>query len=270
MTHTAETLVVNHGVLCWASSCESCVMLSQWLWIMLCYAEPEGVIHGVLCWASGCESWCVILCRVVVNHCVVCWTEWLWIMCYTESGGCESHCAILSQWLWIRVCYPEPVVVNYVLCWANGCESCCVMLNQRVWFMVCYAEQVVVNHGVLYWAGWLWIIVWYAEPSGCESCVILSRVVVNHVVLYWASGCESVCGWFTTTSSAELAMNYNHWLSITHRDSQPLTQHSTTWFTTTRHSITHDSQPLGSAYHTMIHNHPALYNTPWFTTTCSA
>ena len=35
---------------------------------------------------------------------------------------------------------------------------------------------------------------WYAEPSGCASCVILSRVVVNHVVLYGASGCESLCG----------------------------------------------------------------------------
>ena len=37
-------------------------------------------------------------------------------------------------------------------------------------------------------------MVWYAEPSGCVSCVILSRVVVNHVVLYIASGCESLCG----------------------------------------------------------------------------
>jgi hypothetical protein len=84
--------------------------------------------------------------------------------------------------------------VNHVLCWANGCESCCAMLSQWVWFMVRYAEQLVVNHGVLYRPKWLWIIVWYAEPSGCESCVILSQVVVNHVVLYWASGCESFCG----------------------------------------------------------------------------
>jgi hypothetical protein len=42
-----EPMVVNHGVLCWASGCESwCVILSQWLWIMLCYSEP----------ASGCRS----------------------------------------------------------------------------------------------------------------------------------------------------------------------------------------------------------------------
>ena len=147
-------MVVNHGVLCWDSSCESCVMLSQWLWIMLCYAEPVGVIHCALCWAIGCESWCAIQTRVVVNHRVVCWAEWLWIMCYNEAGGCEWCCAILSQWvwiivwwLWIMLCYTEP----------GGCESCCIMLS-----------RVVVNHCVLCWGSgckswstmlsqWLWI-----------------------------------------------------------------------------------------------------------------
>ena len=53
----AEPVVVNHGVLFWASGCESyCVILSQWLWIMVIYAEPVVVNHGVLFWASGCES----------------------------------------------------------------------------------------------------------------------------------------------------------------------------------------------------------------------
>ena len=28
---------------------------------MVCYAEPVVVNHGVLCGASGCESWCVLL-----------------------------------------------------------------------------------------------------------------------------------------------------------------------------------------------------------------
>jgi hypothetical protein len=37
----------------------------------------------------------------------------------------------LSQWLWIMVCYDEPMVVNHGdLWWATGCESCCVMLSQ--------------------------------------------------------------------------------------------------------------------------------------------
>jgi hypothetical protein len=45
----AEPVVVNHGVLCCAGGCESwCVMLSQWLCIMLCYAEPAVLNHGVL------------------------------------------------------------------------------------------------------------------------------------------------------------------------------------------------------------------------------
>jgi hypothetical protein len=56
-----EPVVVNHGVLCWDSCCESCcVILSQWLWIMMSYAEPVVVNDGVLFWASGYESWCVI------------------------------------------------------------------------------------------------------------------------------------------------------------------------------------------------------------------
>ena len=82
---------MNHVVLCWASGCESvCVILRQWLWIMVYYSLPMVVNYVLLFWASGFESW--------------------WVM--------------LSQWLWIMVCYSEPVVVNHgVLCWASGCES---------------------------------------------------------------------------------------------------------------------------------------------------
>jgi hypothetical protein len=103
----AEPVVVSHGVLSWASGCESCcVMLSQWLWIMVYYSEPLVVIHGVLCWASGCEWWGVML----------------------------------RQWLWIMGCYAEPMVVNHgVLYWASGCELWCAMLSQWLWIMVCYA-----------------------------------------------------------------------------------------------------------------------------------
>jgi hypothetical protein len=46
--------------------------MSQWLIIMVCYAEtdvrnhsvnavPVGVNHGELCYASGCESRCAML-----------------------------------------------------------------------------------------------------------------------------------------------------------------------------------------------------------------
>ena len=118
-------------------------MLSQWLWIMVCYADPVAVNHGLLYCAKGFESWWVML------------SKWLWTMlCYAELGGCESWCVMLSQWLWIMVCYSEPVVVTHsvlwylpvvvnhgvlcwafgvdhsVVCWASDCESCCVMLSQ--------------------------------------------------------------------------------------------------------------------------------------------
>jgi hypothetical protein len=60
---------VNHDVLFCANGYESCCsMLNQWMWIMVCYAEPMTVNHGVLCWASNRES-----CFAMLSH-------WLWIM----------------------------------------------------------------------------------------------------------------------------------------------------------------------------------------------
>ena len=43
-------VILNHGVLYQISRCESwCAMLSQWLVMMVCYAEPVVVNDGVLC-----------------------------------------------------------------------------------------------------------------------------------------------------------------------------------------------------------------------------
>ena len=43
-------VVVNHGVLCRASGCESWfVILRQWLGIIGYYAEPVVVNHGLSC-----------------------------------------------------------------------------------------------------------------------------------------------------------------------------------------------------------------------------
>jgi hypothetical protein len=147
------------------------------------------------------------------------------------------------------VCYTESVVVNYVvLFWASGCESWCAMVSQWLWTMVCNTEPVVMNNVVSFWTSiceswrvmpsqWLWIIVGYAEPAG-----------VNHGVLFRASGCESCCvilsQWlwnimcyadlFVGNSSASMTMIHNQLLlSIAHYDSQPLVQYKTTWFTTT-------------------------------------
>ena len=141
-------------------------MLSQWLWIHVCYTEP-----------NSCESCCVILSRLCFSYGVSC-----------RAIGYERY---------------EPMVVNYdVLWWTSDCESWCVMLSQWLWIMVCYAELVAVNHAVLYWSEWLWVMVCNAEPvvvkhgvlcwaSGCEfMCAIVNRTVVNHV-LYWAD-CDLV------------------------------------------------------------------------------
>jgi hypothetical protein len=71
----SEPVVVNHGVLFWASRCESWfAKLNQWLWIMSCYVEPVVVNSYVFFRASGCESWCFSV-PVVVNHGVLFWAS---------------------------------------------------------------------------------------------------------------------------------------------------------------------------------------------------
>jgi hypothetical protein len=193
MTSFTVPVVVNHGVLYRASGCESwCVLLSQWLWIMVWYAasvvvnyvvlclwimasytEQVTMNHGLLYYASGCESWWVMLCQVCESWCVML-SQWLWIMViYAEPNSCESCCVILSRLCLIYgvLCraigykWYEPVVGKYgVLCWPSDSESWCVMLSKWLWVIVSYAEPVVVNHGVQCWA------------SGCELlCVMLNQ-----------------------------------------------------------------------------------------------
>ena len=149
MVCIAVPVVVNHGVLCCVSGCElCCAMLRQWLWIMVCYAEP-----------NSCESCCVILSRLCLRYGVLCraigykWYEPVvvnyGVLCWTS--GCESWCAMATKWLWIMVCNAEQVVASHSeLCWASDCESWCVMLSQWLLIMVCLTEPVVVNHGVSY------------------------------------------------------------------------------------------------------------------------
>jgi hypothetical protein len=143
-------VVMNQVVLCWASRwesriercasrCESCcAMLSQSLWIAMCYAEPVVVNHWELWWASGCESWCVMLSRVCGNHGVLCWTSGWESRCECCASGCAS------------LCYAEPVVVNHsVLCCASRCEPWRVMRRQWLWIMLCYYVPVGVILGAL-------------------------------------------------------------------------------------------------------------------------
>jgi hypothetical protein len=99
--------IANHGL-------QPLATISQWLWIMVCYAEPVGVTHVVLCWASGCDSWCVIL----------------------------------SQSLWIIVSYAEPADVNYgVLFNASGCESLLHTMIHNHWLRITHHEsQPMAQH----------------------------------------------------------------------------------------------------------------------------
>jgi hypothetical protein len=172
---------------------------------------------------------------------------------------------MLSQWLLIMVCNSEPMgithhdsqpLAQYSIPWFTTTGSALHTMIHNHWISITHhASQTLVNHGVLCWV------------SGCE---LWCAMLVNHGELYWASGCESwfamlcqwlwvmvsysvpgvwimVCNaepWFTATGSALHSMIYNHWLSITHHNSQPLAQHCNTWLTTTC-----------SALHTMIHIH---------------
>ena len=164
---------VNHDVLFWASRwesrCERCgsrceswwVMLSEWLWITVCSAEPIVVNHCEWYLDIGCESLWVML------------SQWVWIIVlYAEPGVLESWCVMLSQWVWIivlywagcvgiMVCYTEPVTGNHdvnavpvgvnhaVFFCASRCEPWRVMQRQLLWIMLCYSVPVGVNHGEL-------------------------------------------------------------------------------------------------------------------------
>ena len=178
---------IKYGELCEGGDCETvCAMLSQWLWILLYYADPVDGNHGVNAVPVG------------VNHVVLFWASRSESRSERYASRCESCWTLLRQWLWITVCYGEPVVVNHCeLCWASGCETLWAMLRQLLWITVCYAEPVVVNHCELCWSSgcetlwvilseWLWIILCYAEPGGWESWCAMLRQWLCSIVWYWA------------------------------------------------------------------------------------
>ena len=118
----AAPVVVNHDVLCWSIDCESLrIMLSQWLWIIVYYAELN-------LW----ESWCVMLSQQL----------WIIVLCWAVCVG-------------IKVCYSDSVVVNHAvnamsvgvnydeLCWTSSCEPLLVLLSLWLWNIVSYTELSV-------------------------------------------------------------------------------------------------------------------------------
>ena len=57
MVCNSERVVVNHSMLFGTNGCESwCDILSQWLLIMVSFAEEGNVNHGAFYYANGCES----------------------------------------------------------------------------------------------------------------------------------------------------------------------------------------------------------------------
>jgi hypothetical protein len=136
-------------------------MLSQWLWSFVNYAEPMVVKHCEQCWSSGRNH--------VVNHdqscCAIGWES----CCIMLSQSVGITMWTLCKWVWIMVCFSEPLVGNHdmnappvgvnhgELCWASIWESRCAMLSQCLWINVNYAEILVLKHFELCWA------------SACES-----------------------------------------------------------------------------------------------------
>jgi hypothetical protein len=193
---------VNHGVLYWASGCETLwVCWAQCIGIMLCYAEPVVVNQDVLFWVITCESWWGMLSHRLTI--IVYYTETVDVKhCYADTVAVSRGDVCWTSGLWVMVCYVVPVVVNHgELCSASSCES---------W---CYAKPVVVNkcamlnhvcgnYGVLFWASG-WESLCECCASGCESLwVMLSQwlritvcysvpVGVNHGDVPWGSSCES-------------------------------------------------------------------------------
>jgi hypothetical protein len=144
-------------------------MLSQWVWIMVCNSEPVVVNHGLLCGASGCESWCVLLSQwllimMYIQHCTL-WltptgsakhtmtqnhwlstthhdlqsiaqdyTPWFTINCSGLHTMIQNHLLRITH-----VSFAGPVGVSHgVQWWASGCELWCVMLSQWLLIMDCY------------------------------------------------------------------------------------------------------------------------------------
>jgi hypothetical protein len=202
MASLTVPVVVNHGVLCWVSGGELCCAML--------------VNHGESYWASDCEWWFAML------------YQWL---CHGElycAIGCESWWVLMCQWLWIVVCYAVPVVVSHgeiccasgvshgVLCWASGCESWCAIPSQWFWVMVCNFKSEFVNYAVLCWFGW------YSHSLAQQSTLWFIATLLS--IIHHHSH---------PLGLAFHTMIHNHWLSITHIDSQPLAHHNSPLFTTT-------------------------------------
>jgi hypothetical protein len=148
-------------------------MLSQWFWIIVCYAEQWLVVnHGVIWWASGCEPLCTMIHQ-----------RWLSITHHDAQPISQYN----RQW------YTTTHSLNIALTESQP------LAQNKTQFTMCYAVPFVVSHcrqcctsGGESWCAML--------CQCCESCcAMLSQwVFVNHGVLFWASGC--MIQWFRITN----------------------------------------------------------------------
>jgi hypothetical protein len=140
-------------------------MLSQWFWNIVCDAEPVTVNHGVLCGASCCP--------MIHNHCLSIIHYDCQPLAHHDSPwftpiGKEKHTMNHNHWL--SITHNVPHLHHVVFCWVSGCHSLWAMLSQWLWIMVCYAESVAVKSFDVCWSQCVGIMVCYAEPVGVEHC----------------------------------------------------------------------------------------------------
>jgi hypothetical protein len=132
-----ESVVVNYGAICWTNGLESwCVMLSQWLWIMVCILT----------------QWLWIMCAIL-NY-----THWLSITHHDSQPLAQHYTPSIT----ITCSALHTITQNH---WSskmhhNSQPLSHIIHNQLVWVMVCHAEKLVMND----MSQWLWIMVHFAGP----------------------------------------------------------------------------------------------------------
>jgi hypothetical protein len=139
-----EPVVMHYCDLCWTSGSKSwCVMLRKWLWIMLCNAVIQNHWYSITHHeshplAQHSSPWltttCSALHTMIHKSIVQDYTPWFTITC---SG---LHTMIYNHWFSITHDNSHPMAQYNI--------PCCTMLSQWLWIIVCYAEPVVLNHGV--------------------------------------------------------------------------------------------------------------------------
>jgi hypothetical protein len=147
-------------------------MLSQWLCIVVYHVEPVIVNHGVLFWVSGCESWCAML------------SQWLWIMVSITSHNSQPLTQHYTPWFTTFGRAWQSMIHNHWLRITHNESQPLAQLNTT------WLSTTGSAYGLLYCAKgcelwrvtlsqWLSVMVCYTEP-----------VDVTHGEIYCASSCE--------------------------------------------------------------------------------